>query len=71
MGSSKAAQVSRRGKWSYLPFRHHAASQGGQSESVTAKQEQEQARSTDNAEPTEGCTNEPGRVRDAWSVIVT
>ena len=34
------------------------------------QQEQEQARSTENAEPNEGCTNELGNVR-AWGVIVT
>ena len=27
--------------------------------------------STENAEPYEGCTNKPGNVQDAWSVIVT
>ena len=38
---------------------------------VTAQQEQEQARSTEDAEPNEGCTNEPGDVQEAWEVIVT
>ena len=31
----------------------------------------EQKRSTDNAEPNEGCTNKLGNVWAAWSVIVT
>ena len=38
---------------------------------VTARQEQEQARSTENGEPNKGCTNEPGNVRGAGAVIVT
>ena len=38
---------------------------------VTALQEQEQAHLTEDAEPNEGCTNEPGNVQDAWGVIVT
>ena len=38
---------------------------------VTAHQEQEQARSTENAESNEGCTNESGNVRGTWHVIVT
>ena len=38
---------------------------------VTAQREQAQARSTENAEPNEGCTNEPGNVRDAWGTVVT
>ena len=38
---------------------------------VTAEKEQEHARSTENAEPNEGCTNGPGNVRGAWGFIVT
>ena len=38
---------------------------------ATTQQEQEQARSTENAEPNKGCTNKLGNVRDEWSVIVT
>ena len=38
---------------------------------VTAQQEEEQARWTEDAEPNEGCTKGPGNVRAAWGVIVT
>ena len=38
---------------------------------VTAQQEQEQARSTENAEPEKGGINQPSSVREAWRVIVT
>ena len=45
--------------------------------SISQKEQPHQERDGDdyttseNAEPNEGCTNKPGNVRDAWSVIVT
>lgn len=38
---------------------------------VTAQQEQERARSTENVEPNEGSSNESGNVWGAWGLIVT
>ena len=37
---------------------------------IAAQQKQEKARSTKDAEPNEGCTNEPTNVREAWGVIM-